>query len=127
MEYQGSSLTSYPGQDNISDPRTSNRMTNIVSGHFNTNVGNVSNSNNTTINTSINVGADQESWWIQTWLSPLEPHKRHDDLSHQRVDGIGDWVIGRSEFESWSKGQDGAVDPTLLCYGDPGVGKTYIR
>ena len=102
-------------------------MTNIVSGHFNTKVENASKSNITTINTSVNVGVDQEAWWIQTWLSLLEPHKIHDYVNHQRIGGIGDWVIGRSEFESWTEGQDGAVDQTLLCYGGPGVGKTYIR
>jgi len=118
MEYLGSNPVGCPGRD---------RLSNIVTGHFNTNVGNVANSFNTNINTHISVGVDQESFWIQTWLSPLEPHKRHDYVSRQRQDGIGDWVIGKSEFESWSKGQDGAVNPTLLCYGDPGVGKTYIR
>ena len=48
-------------------------------------------------------------------------------MSDERVGGVGDWVLGRSEFKSWSGGGGGATDPTLLCYGDPGVGKTYIR
>ena len=87
-----------------------------------TNVGNVSNSYNT-----INVGIDEESLRIQAWLSPLEPHKRHQDVRNRRLDGVGGWVLRRSEFESWRKGRDDLANPTLLCYGVQGVGKTYIR
>ena len=87
-----------------------------------TNVGNVSNSYNT-----VNVGIDEESLQIQAWLSPLEPHKRHQDVRNRRLDGVGEWVLRRSEFESWRKGRDGSVNRTLLCYGVQGVGKTYIR
>ena len=123
MEHGESSPSGYPSHFSIPVPPISNIISTTVSGNFNRDAGIVSNCNNTTVN----VGVDQESWWIQTWLSPLEPHKRHDYVNHQRIGGIGDWVIRKSEFESWSKGQDGAVDPTLLCYGDPGVGKTYIR
>jgi len=89
----------------------------------NSNVGNVLNSYNNTIN----VGIEEESLRIQEWLSPLEPHKRHRNVRNRRLDGIGEWVLRRSEFESWCKNRDGSVDSTLLCYGAPGVGKTYIR
>lgn len=68
-----------------------------------------------------------ESLQIQAWLSPLKPHSRHLDVRNQRLRGIGDWVLGRTLFRMWSKGQDGVVNPTLLCVGGPGVGKTYIR
>ena len=101
---------------------TDHRMTNTVYGHSNSNVGNVSNSYNT-----INVGIEEESLRIQEWLSPLEPHKRHRDVRGSRLDGVGEWVLRRSEFESWCKSQDGSADRTLLCYGGQGVGKTYIR
>ena len=100
-------------QYGISNTRTDHRMTNV---------GNVSNSYNT-----VNVGIDQESLQIQAWLSPLEPHKRHQDVRNRRLDGVGEWVLRRSEFESWRKGWDGSANPTLLCYGVQGVGKTYIR
>ncbi|CUS10549.1 unnamed protein product, partial [Tuber aestivum] len=40
--------------------------------------------------------------------------------------GVGDWVLRESEFELWRDGLDGSVNPTLLCYGGQGVGKTYI-
>ncbi|CUS14176.1 unnamed protein product, partial [Tuber aestivum] len=90
----------------------------------NTNVGNASNSYNN--NTTIIVGVNEESLRIQSWLSPLEPYRRHQDVRNRRLDGVGDWVLQRNEFESWCESQDSPVNPTLLCYGGQGVGKTYI-
>ena len=76
---------------------------------------------------NINVGISEESLRIQTWLSPLEPYRRHQDVSRRRLDGVGDWVLQRDEFESWRKSLDRSMNSTLLCYGGQGVGKTYIR
>ena len=73
------------------------------------------------------MGVDEESLLIKTWLSPLEPDRRHRDVSNRRVDGVGDWVLQADGFESWCWSQDGSGDPTLLCYGGQGVGKTFIR
>jgi len=118
-----SSLTRDPCQYGISHTRTDNNTTNNVHGSSNTNFANVSNSYNNTIN----VGASEESSKIQAWLSPLDPHARHQDVRSLRLDGVGDWVLRKNEFESWHKSQDGSVNPTLLCYGGQGAGKTYIR
>ena len=107
----------------ISNSGTDNRMTNNIHGNSNTGVGNVSNSYNNTIN----VGMDEESLRIQAWLSPLEPYKRHQDVRNRRLDGVGEWVLRRSEFKSWRKNQEGSVNRTLRCYGAQGVGKTYIK
>ena len=115
--------SSDPRQYAISNTRSDHNITNNIHGDSNTNVGNVSNSYNTTIN----VGVDTESGLIQAWLSPLEPDIRHRDVSNSRLDGIGDWVLQRNEFESWYGSQGGSKDPTLLCYGGQGVGKTFIR
>ena len=112
-----------PGQHGMLNTRTDHHMANTIYGHSNSNVGNVSNSYNNTIN----VGVEEESLRIQEWLSPLEPHKRHRDVRNGRLEGVGEWVLWRSEFESWCKSQDGSVDRTLLCYGGQGVGKTNIR
>jgi len=112
-----------PWQHGMLNALTEHRMTNTIHGDSNSNVGNLSNSNNTTIN----VGIEEESLRIQEWLSPLQPHKRHQDVRNSRLEGVGEWVLRRSEFESWYKSQDGSVNPTLLCYGGQGVGKTYIR
>ena len=82
----------------------------------------MSNSYNT-----INVGVGEESLRIQKWLSPLKPNRRHRDISNRRLDGVGDWVLQRPEFGLWCGNRVGSGDPTLLCYGGQGVGKTFIR
>ena len=73
------------------------------------------------------MGVSGESARIQEWLSPLEPHARHQDVRNRRLDGVGEWVLQKNEFESWRKSQDSSVNHTLLCYGNQGAGKTYIR
>ena len=119
----GPSLTHDPTQYGISNTRTDNNTSNNIHGHSNQNIGNVLNSYNHTIN----VGISEEASRIQMWLSPLEPHARHQDVRNRRLDGVGDWVLEKNEFESWLKSQDSSGNPTLLCYGDQGAGKTYIR
>ena len=110
-------------QYGISNTRADHLTTNSVHGDSNTNVGNVSNSYNNTIN----VGKDEECLRIHQWLSPLEPNKRHQDVRNRRFDGVGEWVLQRSEFESWRKSRGGLSNRTLLCYGGQGVGKTCVR
>jgi len=66
---------------------------------------------------------------ILTWLSPLEPQIRHEDIRTHRVNEVGDWLFQTEEYRNWFGGirgdeSDGAA---LFCYGGPGVGKTYIR
>ena len=119
----GPSLTNNPYQYGISHTCADNNTTNNVQGSSNTNFANVSNSYNHTVN----VGVSEESLRIQAWLSPLEPHARHQDVRNRRLDGVGEWVLRKNDFESWRKSEDGTGNPTLLCYGDQGVGKTYIR
>ena len=121
-EHGGSSLRVDSRHCGISDTRTGHNLTNNIHNYSNTNVGNVSNSYNT-----INVGVGEEPSRIEAWLSPLDFDRRHRDVSNRRLDGVGDWVLRRNEFESWHRGRDGSRDPTLLCYGSQGVGKTFIR
>ena len=88
-------------------------------------------SNNTasfnTTNISLTVTDDQPN--ILAWLSPLDPKLRHQDIRDRRVEGVGEWLLQTEEFRSWHAGSrgDGINDAVLFCYGDPGVGKTYIR
>jgi len=72
--------------------------------------------------------ADDESK-ILAWLSPLEPQVRHQDIRNQRVDSVGDWLLGTKEFRNWYNGcgKDESDHAALFCYGDAGVGKSYIR
>jgi len=76
-----------------------------------------------------NYNISDERSQLLTWLSPLEPKLRHQDVRDRRVENVGEWLVQTEEFRSWHIGSgrhesDGAV---LFCYGDPGVGKTYIR
>ena len=66
---------------------------------------------------------------ILAWLSPLDPKSRHQDIQDRRVESVGEWLLQTEEFRSWYEGcGEGETDNTVLfCYGDPGVGKTYIR
>jgi len=85
---------------------------------------NVANSFNTTVYNFIH---DDEAN-ILAWLSPLEPWTRHRDIGAQRVDSIGASLLETEEFRRWSSGgvNDGSNHPVLFCYGNPGVGKSYI-
>jgi len=74
-------------------------------------------------------GGAEERAEILKWLSPLEPWTRHDDIRVNRVEHVGDWLLETEEYRNWFDGiRDGGSDNSaLFCYGDPGVGKTYIR
>ena len=66
---------------------------------------------------------------ILTWLSPLEPQRRHHDIQTRRVDNVGDWLMQTEEYRTWVGGIGGGDSggSALFCHGGPGVGKTYIR
>ena len=72
--------------------------------------------------------ADERSQ-ILAWLSPLQPQRRHYDIQTRRVDEVGDWLLQTEEYRNWFDGLRGGKSDgsALFCYGDPGVGKTYIR
>ena len=72
----------------------------------------------------VSIGATNERSEILAWLSPLEPRIRHQDLRTRRADNVGEWLLQTDEFQKWCNGAEHA---TLLCYGDPAVGKTYLR
>jgi len=65
---------------------------------------------------------------ILAWLSPLEPQVRHQDICEQRVESVGNWLLETKEFKDWYNGSenDGSDHAALFCYGEPGVGKSYI-
>ena len=45
------------------------------------------------------------------------------------MENVGEWVLQTEEFKSWYAGSGGSEsdNAVLFCYGDPGVGKTFIR
>ena len=89
--------------------------------------------NNTTSISNVyhvnNSGCADERDKILAWLSPLEPRIRHDDIRAHRVENVGGWLLQTEEYRDWFDGIRGGEpdNSVLFCYGDPGVGKTYIR
>ena len=92
-------------------------------------IGNVNSFNALTNYNSIviNAGSDAERQQILQWLSPLEPQQRHEGVRTDRLDSVGNWVLETDEFRKWRDMEDGCVEQVLFCYGNPGVGKTYLR
>ena len=82
--------------------------------------------NNTSI-FNITEGPDAERHQILQWLSPLEPQQRHEGVRTGRLDSVGNWILETNEFRKWSDTENSCVEPVLFCYGNPGVGKTYLR
>jgi len=94
-----------------------------MSGHYNH-----FNSADSSANTWNSYAVVDERSEILTWLSSLEPRIRHKQVQSSRVPNVGDWLLNTEVFRSWSdiSHQDTSNDATIFCYGDPGVGKTYI-
>ena len=88
--------------------------------------GNVNSGNITSSFNKIFYPSDDDAQ-IMRWLSPLEPSNRHQGVRTERLDGVGDWFLETSEFREWRGGEGGADKAVLYCYGNPGVGKTYLR
>ncbi|RPB01314.1 hypothetical protein L873DRAFT_1642219, partial [Choiromyces venosus 120613-1] len=63
---------------------------------------------------------------ILKWISPSLPWERHEDIRNDRVDEIGQWLLGTDEFVKWRYGEDGGCNQVLFCHGEAGVGKTYL-
>ena len=66
---------------------------------------------------------------LLAWLSPLEPKLRHRDIQERRADDVGEWLLQTEAFRTWhdGSGESEGRKAVLFCYGDPGIGKTYIR
>ena len=88
-----------------------------------------SNNTNSFLNTTVNFTVADERSNILTWLSPLNPKARHQDVRNKRIENVGEWVLQTEEFRSWHAGSGGSEsdNAVLFCYGNPGVGKTFIR
>ena len=83
------------------------------------------NSNSFNLSAIIN-GIPDDGSEIRSWLSPLDPRVRHQDIRSQRMDSVGSWLLETREFRSWYGGENESHHATLLCDGNPGVGKSYI-
>ena len=89
---------------------------------FSNNIGSLN-----TTNINFTVADDRPN--ILAWLSPLDPRLRHQDIQDRRVENVGEWLLQTEEFKSWYAWREGdkSDKAVLFCYGDPGVGKTYMR
>ena len=70
------------------------------------------------MNTAVNVWsnctiADDRSQ-ILTWLSPLEPRLRHQDIRDRRVETVGEWLLQTEEFRSWYAGSGGDESDNVI-------------
>ena len=90
---------------------------------FSNNIGSLNTTN------IINLAAADDRPNILAWLSPLDPRLRHQDIRDRRVENVGEWFLKTEEFKSWYARSEGSLSDmgVLFCYGNPGVGKTYIR
>jgi len=81
------------------------------------------------LNVANNYTAAEDRSEILTWLSPLEPRIRHQDLRTRRADSVGEWLLRTEEFQRWcdDSQQVGSEHATSFCCGGPAVGKTYFR
>ena len=88
-----------------------------------------SNNSNSFNTTNINYTVSNDRPDILAWLSPLEPKLRHQGIRDSRVKNVGEWLLRTEEFRNWcSGGEESESDNAVLFYyGNPGVGKTYIR
>jgi len=100
-----------------------------MSQSFSNNYNSFNSFNPTYINTTYNPIVADDRPDILAWLSPLDPKLRHQDIRDRRIESVGEWVLLTEEFKAWSDfSEDGKSDKAVLfCYGNPGVGKTYIR
>jgi len=94
---------------------------------YNHNINSLNTSYNVSVSNSFTVADDRSN--ILAWLSPLDPKSRHRDIQERRVENIGEWLLQTEEFRTWCAGSGGdeSDNGVLFCYGNPGVGKTYIR
>ena len=90
------------------------------------NCGNVTGSYNQ-VWKNCDISITDEKRAVLQWLSPLEPSERHQAIGMDRIPGVGNWLLIANEFTQWNQGNDGTANQILFCYGDPGVGKSYLR
>ena len=78
----------------------------ISFGNGDSNCNNITNSHNNTVKVK-NVITDENSE-IMKWLSPLNPRGRHQDVSTDRLDGVGNWLLETNKFPGWRSEEGGA-------------------
>ena len=67
-------------------------------------------------NTSVNFAATDNRSNILTWLSPLNPKLRHQDVQDSRVENVGEWLLQTEEFRSWHAGGGGDESDNAVLF-----------
>ncbi|KAJ7458308.1 hypothetical protein B0H11DRAFT_1817909 [Mycena galericulata] len=66
--------------------------------------------------------AEPDRTQIIDWLSPINFFLQHADISQERQEGTGGWLLADPRFQQWESG----LRTTLWCHGIPGAGKTVL-
>jgi len=126
--FSNSSTFNLPSPNSSKKREMSQARVGESSNSRNNNSFNTNSYNTISLNHVNNFGIADERAEILAWLSPLDPWIRHHDIRTQRVEEVGDWLLRTEGYRSWfDRIRDLEPDNSaLFCYGDPGVGKTYI-
>ncbi|KAH6876538.1 hypothetical protein B0T10DRAFT_497692 [Thelonectria olida] len=65
----------------------------------------------------------EEKRRILQQISDIPYRAHHDEINDRRVKGTGQWILEKDKFRSWEHETSSA---TLVLYGIPGAGKTYV-
>ncbi|RBR08317.1 hypothetical protein FVER53590_13216 [Fusarium verticillioides] len=57
------------------------------------------------------------------WLYPGDSSQKHNSIEPCSLEGSCEWFFESQSFRDWIQQKEST---TLYCYGDPGVGKTYL-
>ncbi|KAI5810371.1 hypothetical protein BZA77DRAFT_172525 [Pyronema omphalodes] len=66
---------------------------------------------------------DSDRSAILQWISAIPYISHHKRISEERLEGTGEWLFERPEYEEWMSSSESKL---LLLRGIPGAGKTYI-
>ena len=61
---------------------------------------------------------------ILAWISSFDYEKKHHSIKTPRVDGTGEWLLQRPEFQKWRDERNATY--TLWCHGLQGSGKSVL-
>ena len=101
MRFQQHLLHNFPNYSEKREMSQSRLGESSNSFNNNNSFSNNTNSFNTINNTINNTASVDERDKILTWLSPLEPRIRHQDIRAHRVEHVGDWLLGTEEYQNW--------------------------
>jgi len=68
---------------------------------------------NNCYNVQNNYVVPDDRYPLLTWLSPLEPRLRQQDIQEQRVNNVGEWLLETEELE-FEAGMTGMVKVRMI-------------